>query len=533
GYLASVEHLWFATDKFVVRNSLTYATQYIDFGPFSQKTGRFNDYAFDPPTGDLSTPGRAGVAGAYSSQNFTQYSFNRRERIQYSPKATYFLDNLAGNHEISAGLDLAFLREDVLFGITGNAEYIDIKQVPFDSTSQTQNYYYIETGAPLRQKTSGVQTGLYLQDAWHPIEKLTVRGGARFDRGGLYNDQGKEVISYFAVSPRIYAAYDLTGDGKTVIRGGYGRFIDPGKLSQSDFLNRHGLSEKLFLGEYFGITDNGSGSMYFGTSGEATTLRARTITVPRQDAVRLGAERDVTHGIAVGLTWNAKWTTHLFEDDDANLIWNGSGNQTIGNRIGVVDNRFRIRTPGSARRYYQDLEFTVRRRFADQFELLGSYTWSRSLGTTPDSFSASLDNPAQDKYDFGYLPNDRTNAVRLAATYDFNFGFTMGTTLNYLSGPRYERHVWNDFADGYTNRTAPALHGGQLDGAPLWDLKFMYGPKLPGAWGKARAELTVLNVLNNRQIAGYQQSQYDARGVLYPAGRYEPLSIRLGGRYEF
>ena len=519
GQLYALEHQWFVTDRVVLNNRLALKTQVIDVVPF---------------TGDFSTPGRIGTFGAQSTENAPIFSFNRRQRLQYDPKATYYLDDFFGNHQISVGGNFAVLQQRQLEGSPGNLYFYDRLEDPYNETSQTMEYYWVETSGPIRQDTRGLETGLYVQDVWQPFDKLTVSGGLRFDRAGLFNDQDREVISFWALSPRIYAAYDLTGDGKTVIKGGYGRFIDPGKLSLSDFLNRHGEGYKLFLGDYFygASPGNVAGNHYAGTFGEATTLRAGNVRAPTEDSIKLGVERDVIGGVAMGVTWNAGWTRYLFEDDDANLIWNGDGTQTIGNRMGVIDNRWRIRTPAAARRYYQNVEFTVRRRFADGLEILGSYTWSRNVGTTSTQYTAALDNPPQTKYDFGYL-GDRTHVVRLSAAYDFSYGLTVGTVLNYVSGARYERRYWNDWNNGYTNRRESRLTGGQISGAPLWDIKFAYGPKLPGRLGRTRAELTIENVMNNRQITSIQQGPYNSRGVKYPGGRQGPISFRLGARYEF
>ena len=111
---------------------------------------------------------------------------------------------------------------------------------------------------------------------------------------------------------------------------------------------RHRNYRLYFLGQLVSVTGSWVQTtalmwLAFETTGQATTLRAGSVQPPAMDAIPLGFERDLIKSIAVGLTWNAKWTYNLFEFDDANLIWNGSGSEPVGNRIGVIDNRFRLR----------------------------------------------------------------------------------------------------------------------------------------------------------------------------------------------
>ncbi len=60
--------------------------------------------------------------------------------------------------------------------------------------------------------------GLYLQDEWHPIERLTVNYGVRFD---LYDGVTRAVQA----SPRLGLIYDLLP--KTKLHAGYSRYFTP------------------------------------------------------------------------------------------------------------------------------------------------------------------------------------------------------------------------------------------------------------------------------------------------------------------
>lgn len=60
--------------------------------------------------------------------------------------------------------------------------------------------------------------GIYLQDEWKPLDKLTVNYGARFDQYDAY-------VSDNQISPRIGAVYDLTPNTK--LHTGYAHYFTP------------------------------------------------------------------------------------------------------------------------------------------------------------------------------------------------------------------------------------------------------------------------------------------------------------------
>ena len=69
------------------------------------------------------------------------------------------------------------------------------------------------------------RTNFYVQDKWQTAKNLTLTLGVRHE----YQDLTPSVKDAF--SPRIGVAYDLTGNGKTLIRGGVGRFYNLTQLA--------------------------------------------------------------------------------------------------------------------------------------------------------------------------------------------------------------------------------------------------------------------------------------------------------------
>ncbi|MDR3566988.1 MAG: TonB-dependent receptor [Syntrophobacteraceae bacterium] len=81
----------------------------------------------------------------------------------------------------------------------------------------------VPTGSPYTivddtSKNGNTLCGVYLQDEWKPIEKLTINYGARFDQMNAF-------VSANQLSPRLGAVYKLTPE--TTLHAGYSRYFTP------------------------------------------------------------------------------------------------------------------------------------------------------------------------------------------------------------------------------------------------------------------------------------------------------------------
>jgi hypothetical protein len=112
-------------------------------------------------------------------------------------------------------------------------------------------YELLTFNFPLTAEGKELAAGAYAKDIWRLTSRVTLNYGARFDHYRLYHNQETEPggpfsvggtfpyesdIDWNRITPRVGVAYDLTGSGKTVVRGSYGMYnID--ELGQFDITN--------------------------------------------------------------------------------------------------------------------------------------------------------------------------------------------------------------------------------------------------------------------------------------------------------
>jgi hypothetical protein len=147
----------------------------------------------------------------------------------------YRPDFFAGNHDFKAGFDYA-----PLWSINGTpsrgpaGDY----QLVFNNGAATQIDLF---NSPVTPETNVSYLGVFVNDTWTIARRLTLNVGARYERdnpvipaqcrlAGSWPFSPAACIDkvqfnkWNSVAPRLYLSYDITGNAKTVIKGGWGRF---------------------------------------------------------------------------------------------------------------------------------------------------------------------------------------------------------------------------------------------------------------------------------------------------------------------
>jgi len=179
-----------------------------------------------------------------------------RDRKQYNLASTYFLDTAKGSHTFKAGAELLKERswEGYLQQYGGNIDHVYNNGV-----SNTVSFTFptatdagkLSAHDALTSKANLDHMGAFINDTW-AVGRATINAGVRYDRyKGWIPDQeqlpgslaqwapqfpslANQVVArtfdeqtFFTwnqVAPRIGMTFDLTGDGKTVLKGNYGLY---------------------------------------------------------------------------------------------------------------------------------------------------------------------------------------------------------------------------------------------------------------------------------------------------------------------
>jgi hypothetical protein len=468
-------------------------------GFLNEKLGNY----FVPQTVQIFSCGTANAAfpcTTTGANTITVKDVSVRQSMEFS--ATYIF-NAGGRHELKGGYQRYKIFNDVQSGNNAIGRISYNYGTPIstllggavtDTPGAVGSASFRRTGT--NGKGSNLSQGIFIQDKWQPIKRLTLNFGVRIEKENLpsYN-QFPSAINFDwtdKIAPRLGASLDLMGDGKTKLFFSYGKFFDRVKFE----LPRGLFGGDVFLEDYFELFPGDTSTSFNITNilgsftGPSVCPQTGFITAgarsrcqknlrvnandPNASALNGGAvdpnlkpfqQTEFTIGmerqVSQNYVFRARYTYKNVDEavEDAGIV-NAAGSEAyiIGNpgsglHLQTLQALGYINSTRPQRRY-DGLEFVLERRLSNNWYFNANYTFSRLFGNysglassdeahlvngrLSPGVSRAFDLPfigftARGEKDNGRLQTDRPHVFNIYGAYIFNW-FGSKTNSSEFSG---------------------------------------------------------------------------------------------------
>ena len=391
--------------------------------------------------------------------------------------------------------------------------------------------------------------------------------------------------------PRISVIYDLSGSGRTVVKASYGRY----SLQQGSSLSRFSNLNLTGWNGYFWNDANADGVFQFGEQGPlvysifpgANFAVDPDFRSPIQEEITVGIEHEIDRDLSIGGTFIYHNTLHQMEDINIGVPYG-----SIADRLGVPDSYTPVDwvDPGpdgvigtaddggpltvfnqdpstfgddffllanadswglDAPVRYRGFELTLRRRYADGWQAMVSWTVGKStsgLGGSAGGLGGNragtvFDNPNADINRYGITGDDRRHIVKVTGNYLLaRSGINFGVNFRYESGRPALRFIRTPTgllnqgsisvaAAGRGEDTNTFGLGSRLGDVVILDLRAEKQFDLPGRWGRASFYVDGFNLTNENAVLNATQVSGPTYGTI--RGFVAPRMFRLGVAWIF
>jgi len=524
-----------------------------------------------PVSEDYGTPQYYWMDIAQTTNNAFLHQTDIEQRTDLTLSFTHYLDlGSWGNHEIRAGLSyyrnawegrLRYTGSDFDLwkgnGVEGGAR--------LEWTAPGQPSFLREFGiGQSNNATRGF--GLYLQDSL-TLGRFSFMVGLRSETQKIFNAVGEQLWSWgFGdfLQPRASLAVDLSGDGRNVLKFGYGRYAIPANIQWLGFFN-----ESYFWTErgysWIGgenptnaqLKDPANWQFEYENSQAATPEAVDPKIKPSgTNKFLLEFDRQLGRNWALKIRGIYSYSKNLTEDI------------TIYDPESPMLYKYVFTNFDRKRRNYKAIEIELNGRIANQFMLNASYTWSQAKGTDPGNsvetptfatlggsgYDAGVfgdhpyvppGDPNKEILDFlwgglggpgfgdegwyGFLPYSVDHVVKVLGSYFAPYGIVVSSGIEYLSGYHWEKKGWLPGFGSYF--TFPEGRGGRTTPAHMYvdltiEKEFQLRKGLTVGLG-----MNVYNLLNSQRPVSFMKEDNELFGQVW--GRQLPRWAQIKATLKF
>jgi hypothetical protein len=356
-----------------------------------------------------------------------------------------------GEHVIKVGTDLQLSHYEG----TSVSSPIEIRRLD-DTLAEL-----IEFGGPTEQRVTGTEMAVFAQDRWRVNSRLTFEFGIRLDRDA--------VVERVKWSPRAGAALSVLPEGRGILRGGYGKFVQRTPLNVGAFTSFAPRTVSRFAADGLPL---GSPVTFVNTFGDLTTPEAE-----------------------VG---NVEWDQRFSRRFLLKIAFLGRrGNHEYILSPDPSTSELLLSSDGTS--HYKELETTVRYLGAGRRDLTLSYVWARGTAdlNNYDEYYGNLRNPIIRANEHDLSPTDVRHRLLLRGNIGIGGDWDFAPVLELRSGfPWSAVDEFQDFV-GPRNRAGrlPAVRTLDFTIARPWKVmkyRFRAGIKVYNIFGAA-AERDIQN----------------------------------------
>jgi len=408
------------------------------------------------------------------------------------------------------------------------------------------------TAADIQSFTQGFGSTTYVVDEWlwavfaqdnvKVRPDLTVDAGVRYERQTFTDDTNN-------IAPRFGFAYNVRGNPKFVLRGGYGIYYSDVRANAGAAWNLNGPTG------FFNYTAQ-PGQIGFPASLTSipTSLAAGAVVPPRNITLRPGLAsyysrfldvaklkgysdallNPLTHSASIGVEreFGDRWvasadyvkqhTTLIDRPLDLNspAPFARTAPGQVRSAAAADLTRPIVPVPGGYRQIftyvnngvadYDSLQLNVRKS-VDRFSLLVSYALAKATNTVEPDVPAQAPNDANDAGDTERAPSlfDQRHRLVVSGSVRLPFALTAGGVITAASGYRYNITTGTDNNGDGSNTDRPVIDGVVIgrnagQGDPIYSADAFVDRRFAIAGGRAvAARVEAFNIFNRANVAGY------------------------------